>query len=265
MGFGKLLKIAAVCVGLYFAGDFAFKKIDHFWRTHKSYSRIHPEYHCRNLPENDIEVKEYMASVEKIPDQLQDIVDDYRGNIIFSSGKFSEIDEFKGDETRDDCAGLFRSPQIFVLCNNADKKVRVALHEYGHAIDEFAGKELFGRFISETEPVKRMFKKYEQQLFCETGRPLCDLYNKKYYETVNPKEFVAESIAKYYLSNKSKKQLRKTYPDMFEFYRHIEKKAIRERGITGGENFVVEDLFDLFMVKTGIAPKITKWLEKLNK
>jgi alkylhydroperoxidase/carboxymuconolactone decarboxylase family protein YurZ len=240
MGFGKLLGIAAICVGIYFAGDFALKKTDKFMKTHKSYSRVEPAYGFFNISEckHEKDIKEYGDSLERIPDQLQDIVNDYHGRVYFY-----EIEENPKKvgvyQFFDPVRGLEKG--MFVSCINEDKtKSNTALHEYGHAIDEFAGTEFFGQKLSEIDNVKRMCAQYSSKL-------------DNYFHT--PIEFFAKMTEEYYRTKESRKNMKKEFPEMFEFYRQLEKKAVK-RGITSKRNLASEALFDLLLVKTGIAQKL---------
>jgi hypothetical protein len=252
----KSILTLAMIVGIGYCGIKGCESADKFLKTHKSYSRVEPAYgYFVSRCNHEQDISEYEASLERIPDQIQDIVNDHDGRVYFYEvgDKYLDSGNSKENPKRlgfymfwDPVRGVEKG--IFVSCTNQDKKENnIALHEYGHAIDEFAGAEFFGKQISETCEMKRMCDEYSFRL-------------DKYYRT--PIEFFAKMTEEYYRTKQSRKSMKKEFPEMSEFYRELEKKAVK-RGITSKRNIVSESVFDLLMVKTGIAPGIIRWLDKV--
>ncbi len=250
----KTIMTLAMILGIVYCGIKGCESADKYLKTHKSYSRVGPAIGYFNFNENK-ESEEYIASLERIPDQLQDIVNDHHGRVHFYNIGDKCID---GGTSKDnpERVGFYQpwdpvrgvEKGMFVSCINENKKIsNTALHEYGHAIDEFAGAEFFGKNISETSELKRMCEQYSFELG-------------EHFRT--PVEFFAKMTERYYMTNKSRKNMKKEFPEMFKFYQNLEKRAIK-RGITTERNLVFEAIFDLLMVKTGIAPAIIKLLDSI--
>ena len=246
----------AMILGVAYGGIKGCDKADGFLKSHKSYSVISPAYgYMDGNSCNDI--REYEKSLEAIPDQIQDIVNDHHGRVYFYEPGNKLVDS-GNSKTNQRIAGFYTfwdpvrgiEKGMFVSCINEDKtQSNTALHEFGHAVDEFLGEEFFGKRISETGGIQRM----------------CEQYNFKVGEHFRtPIEFFAKMTEEYYRTDESRKNMEKEFPEMFEFYQELEEKAV-ERGITSRQNLVSETLFDIFMVKTGIAPNMMRWFDKIEK
>lgn len=225
---------------------------DKLLKTHRSYSRIEPGkgFYSINESDNEKDIDEYLKSIEKIPDQLQDIVNDHGGRVMFYE-KGEKMWPASLDIDPDKCDGFFVEGTIFpcltagmfVKCAGENKsESNIALHEYGHAINSFAGKELFGKSLSEDPAVTRMFERDKPRL-------------RKHIQE-NAKEYVADTVELYYRTEGSKKYLKQQFPERYEWFEGIEEKAVK-RGITDGPS-IIDDAFGILDKKF----KIIDWLNK---
>jgi len=57
------------------------------------------------------------------------------------------------------------------------------------------------------------------------GRRICEMSK---YEANDPEEFFADSFAKYYFSDESRKRLKKSCPNGYEFLSEMEKKLVEK-------------------------------------
>jgi hypothetical protein len=188
-----------------------------------SFNKYTPKIEFRNGVKRDKKVDLYLSQIEKVPDSIQEIIDEEGGRIIFFNGPLthnSEMSLMKGVKpsnwkkyTYDDLSACYdpvsRSSFIGVKGNYVGEDDHT-LHEYGHNYDYQIGWYFFGKPLSETKRVLEAVKK----------EPFVD----RYYN--NPREYIANSFDNFYNSKKTKKNLEKNNPTIHKILSEIEMKSL---------------------------------------
>lgn len=172
----------------------------------------------------DDEVVSYNEFLEKVPDQIQNMVNSYGGKIVYFNGVLKKQPEFQ----EGDFQAKWKERDPFEVSNAAydndtkraflgvkgdyyNKKPSDALHEYGHLMDFCIGPRIFGYPLSQTTEIALIHKKDMPRL-------------NEYMQ--DRAEYIADTVRKYYESSETKAELKRDFPERYEWFRNVEEKAI---------------------------------------
>ena len=193
-----------------------------------TFDKFVPPHQYRNgANPSQPKVQRHLYDLEKVPDQIQRIIAEEGGYVIFFNGPITDNPEaahlkgkrvpgWKREVLIDNLASLHNSKSgavlLGILCGDFQGRIGAALHEYGHSYDDKVGKRFFGKPLSKTIIVEDAI---EQQ-------PFRDPYLNR------PREHVAESVNDYHGNSWEKKQLREKHPVMFNLLNYLERRAMKE-------------------------------------
>jgi hypothetical protein len=200
---GRLLKILDI-------SKYPFGEED----TILTYDEFIPSIEYRGMDANHRKVQYHIQQLERIPDQIQRIVHERGGSIVFFNGPLAKQPEIKGklliDQSRRNnvpYAYLELQKTVMVGIEGDYGPGTAITHEFGHAMDNLIGKEIFGINISKTEIISKLIKKYHSRL---------DYYYHR------PHEYVANMITDYYTSEDTRDIMKKRYRAAYDFVRIME-------------------------------------------
>ncbi|MBN2544336.1 MAG: hypothetical protein JXB50_00980 [Spirochaetes bacterium] len=191
-----------------------------------TYDNYEHSYEYRNgVKENSKLVKKRIKMIEKIPDSVQEIVDNQgRIIIVFFNGCLTDNPDLiskKGVKPRGYIHGTFDKVMmchyksklfIGVEGDYYDDGNDYTLHEYGHIYDDRAGSFFYGKPLSSLENVKNIINKKKYLL-------------DKYYH--HPREFIAFSVQNYYYSNYTRRYLKNRFHEIYEILKELEVKSVK--------------------------------------
>lgn len=194
-----------------------------------TYDRFVPlaEYRYGADPE-DPKAITIMRMIERVPDQIQKIMSDRGGRLIFCNGPLTnnpEIEHEKGRRPQGWSSGTWEesvagfSPSFRTAFFGLKGQYRpttvldVGLHEYGHMCDDLVGKYFFEQSLS----------KHATALDVLGRHPFSD----KYYN--HQREYVAHAFEHYYYGFFRRLRLRMGVRHaMYKLFRDIEERAAAE-------------------------------------
>jgi len=201
-----------------------------------TYSYVQPTVYFRDGTSiKSKKVQDYIAELEKVPDQLQEIVNSQDGKVIFFNGPLSNQPEFKNSKGPDQPWKKIKN--VFDVTNAAfDQKTRSiflgvegkyhnqkpddALDEVAHLIDFYAGAELFGMPLSETAEFLNIYEK---------DKPNLSDYEKVGLKCIAMKEYFANTFRMFYQSEESRRKLEKEFPERYKWFEDVERRIIRKQ------------------------------------
>lgn len=191
-----------------------------------TYDRVKPVYTLRaDISVDNDKVKAYLDNLEKVPDQMQQIINK-EGKVIFFNGMLKELPEFEETEgpkqrwknqkawEKSNAAYDHNTRSMFLGVEGDYNKPEPqdALHEYGHLIDFLGGKAIYGYALNHRHEIIDIHE-------FDKGR--LDDYQK---ESIH--EYVAETFRMYYESEDTRKDLEENFPERFKWAESIEDKVI---------------------------------------
>ncbi|GAA3733270.1 hypothetical protein GCM10022378_21910 [Salinicoccus jeotgali] len=103
---------------------------------------------------------------------------------------------------------------------NGHSTINLELHEYGHAVDDFAA----GTTLSETQEFLNIMSQEKNSLFHDHEVP-------SYFDA--PGEYFAEAFAMYYLGGNANAKLANRAPQTYQFMHTLHNRLISIQGATG--------------------------------
>ena len=189
-----------------------------------SFNKYTPKIEYRNgATKTDKKAKFYLSQIEKVPDQIQKIIENEGGKIVFFNGPLTynpEMNLMKGirpqnwkHHTYDDLSACHDpASQLSFLGINGNYfgEGDHSLHEYSHNYDYQIGWHFFSKPLSKTKKVLKAIIK--------------EPFKEEYYN--HPQEYIANSIEKFYHSTKTRKILKKNNPTIHKILSSLELKAL---------------------------------------
>ena len=198
-----------------------------------TYDKFVPPVEYRNgVNPQDPRVLKHMAEIEKVPDQIQRLIADKGGYIVFFNGPLTEQPEMqhcKGQQTPnwpdgttwDAMIGCYNDKIVFLGIDgnyigyrdiSIHEYGNISLHEYGHSIDEVIGQMIFGMPLSLT-PIAEKILKENKKL-------------REFYKGI-PEEFIAFAVNEFYQSPYKRDSLIDYSLDSARLIKGIEEWAVQ--------------------------------------
>ncbi|MBW2991670.1 hypothetical protein KY345_00450 [Candidatus Woesearchaeota archaeon] len=179
-------------------------------------------------------INRILNKLENVPDAFQKKGNEYGGVVVIFDGRITEdkcsaylgLEQHKEQIKKagfENTIGTYFpfTGEVFVKQKSRPKGISAVLHEYGHMID-YALVGGWMDFSSNEKEFRRIFdisKKYRDFFFFK---------RMDNHESSDPREFFAESFARYYFSDKSRKKLRKEFPEAYQYLCDLEKRVVAE-------------------------------------
>lgn len=195
--------------------------------------KIKPRYELRVKKRKERKIEEIINNLEHVPDKIQQICNDYGGKVIIFDGRITELEHmkhYKGQKPKgwelswEHAPGTYynKFKEVMIKQSYDEYGTNLELHEYGHMVDYALGKLMEEGRLSDIKEFIEIHEKYSNQKFLGIFNTM------KPYEKNFRNEFFAESFAKYYYSKKTRKKLKKEYPEVYKFFKSLEGKIIKE-------------------------------------
>lgn len=160
---------------------------------------------------HDENIEYVLAGLESIPDVLQRLVMYDGGHIVFTHRPLNHLSGY--EDVRKDTRGAYNYSlkKMVVLFRNFDEQMtNTALHEFGHAVDDLIGENLYGTALSETNDFKYI------STVCDSLSPIDH----------TPAQIFAEGFRLYYTSFEERYSLWNSCPSFLSFMQRIESEAL---------------------------------------
>jgi len=196
---------------------------------------VHAKHRLNVKNESPAEINRILSTLERVPDPLQKIVNDYGATVVIFDGvitdnesmgywKGVQIPKWSEGKTYDILPGAYSRGYKEALVHQKPSpgshgSVSLELHEYGHAAAYALGELVDLPEVSDVPyfvSVHKDSRKYENP----DGSLRMSNYGYNYRD-----EFFAESFAKFYSSSETKDKLREDFPETYSFLLILEKLA----------------------------------------
>lgn len=203
-----------------------------------TYDKFSPSIEYRHTTSDNETARKFLAEIEKIPDHIQQLIEERGGKIVFFNGSLTDNPEFHkhkgkhppGWDTKyiwNDFSAGYSLPTktVFLGVHRTKYEMRdPSLHEYGHCFDFVIGEYLYNTPISKIPAISDIIQR--------------EPFNYSYLN--RPREYIANSFEQFYRGEETKKSLKENQPVIHKFLSNIESRIINAQKIqtkTSSQNY----------------------------